>query len=43
MRCNDSAQAVYRGVGARLMDEWTVWRVDGEALATLGPLGPVAR
>ena len=33
---NTSAQAVYRGVGARPMDEWTVWRVDGEELRTLG-------
>lgn len=33
---NESAQAVYRGVGARPMGEWTTWRVDGEELRTLG-------
>ena len=30
----------YTSQGARLMEEWTVCRVDGEALATLGRLHP---
>lgn len=30
----------YRSQGARLMDEWTVCRVDGDALASLGASKP---
>ncbi len=32
---NTPAQGFYRSLGARPEDEWTVWRVDGEALAAL--------
>jgi GNAT superfamily N-acetyltransferase len=32
---NEPALAFYRAIGARAMDEWTVQRVDGEALAKL--------
>lgn len=32
---NEPAIAFYRSLGAKLMDEWTVMRVDGDALATL--------
>jgi GNAT superfamily N-acetyltransferase len=33
---NTPAQGFYRSLGALPQDEWTVWRVDGEALASLG-------
>ncbi|MCU1590428.1 MAG: GCN5-related N-acetyltransferase [Frankiales bacterium] len=33
---NVDAQGFYRSLGARPEDDWTVWRVDGEALAALG-------
>lgn len=33
---NVDAQGFYRSVGAQPEDEWTVWRVDGPALRTLG-------
>jgi GNAT superfamily N-acetyltransferase len=33
---NESAQAFYRSLGAAPMDEWTVWRVTGDALQRLG-------
>ena len=33
---NEPAQGFYRSLGARAEDEWTVWRVDGEALRALG-------
>jgi GNAT superfamily N-acetyltransferase len=33
---NEAAQGFYRSLGARPEDEWTVWRVDGDALHTLG-------
>ena len=29
---NEPAHAFYRSLGARPMDEWTVWRLDGDAL-----------
>lgn len=32
---NEPAIGFYRALGARPMDQWTVWRVDGEALARL--------
>ncbi|MDT7538244.1 MAG: hypothetical protein QOI82_1829 [Actinomycetota bacterium] len=32
---NVDAQGFYRSLGARPEDDWTVWRVDGDALATL--------
>ncbi len=32
---NAPAQAFYRALGARAMDEWTVHRLDGDALAAL--------
>jgi len=32
---NEPALTFYRSIGARPMDEWTVQRVDGEALAAL--------
>jgi GNAT superfamily N-acetyltransferase len=33
---NEPAQGFYRSLGARAEDEWTTWRVDGEALRALG-------
>ncbi|ODU68979.1 MAG: diamine acetyltransferase [Novosphingobium sp. SCN 66-18] len=33
---NEPAIGFYKALGARPMDEWTVMRVDGEALARLG-------
>ena len=33
---NVDAQGFYRSLGARPEDEWTVWRVDGDALKRLG-------
>ena len=33
---NEPAIGFYRGLGARMMDAWTVMRVDGEALTKLG-------
>jgi GNAT superfamily N-acetyltransferase len=35
---NESAQGFYRSLGARPEDEWTVWRVDGDALQALAAL-----
>jgi GNAT superfamily N-acetyltransferase len=32
---NVDAQGFYRSLGARPEDDWTVWRVDGDALTTL--------
>jgi GNAT superfamily N-acetyltransferase len=32
---NVDAQGFYRSLGARPEDDWTVWRVDGDSLATL--------
>ena len=33
---NEPSIGFYKSLGARMMDEWTVMRVDGEALARLG-------
>jgi GNAT superfamily N-acetyltransferase len=33
---NVDAQGFYRSLGARPEDDWTVWRVDGDALTALG-------
>jgi GNAT superfamily N-acetyltransferase len=33
---NESAIGFYRGLGARPMDEWTVYRLDGDGLERLG-------
>jgi len=33
---NEPAIGFYKGLGAKMMDEWTVMRVDGPALAQLG-------
>jgi GNAT superfamily N-acetyltransferase len=33
---NEPAQGFYRKLGARPQDDWTVWRLTGEALAELG-------
>ncbi|MBK8867204.1 MAG: GNAT family N-acetyltransferase [Dermatophilaceae bacterium] len=33
---NTPAHGFYRSLGAVPLDEWTVWRMDGDALATLG-------
>ena len=33
---NVDAQGFYRSLGARAEDEWTTWRVDGDALKVLG-------
>ncbi len=40
---NDDAQRFYRRLGAEPMDEWTVWRLSGQALADAGKdAGPAA-
>jgi len=36
---NKPAQGFYRSLGARAEDDWTVWRVDGDALQSLGGVG----
>ena len=36
---NEPAIGFYRALGARAMDEWTVQRIDGEALAALARCG----
>ena len=36
---NESAIGFYRGLGARPMDEWTVYRLDGEGWPGWGPAG----
>ena len=36
---NEPALAFYRSIGARPMDEWTVHRIDGDALGSLAELG----
>ena len=36
---NTPAQGFYRSLGARAEDDWTVWRVDGDALQSLGGVG----
>ena len=36
---NEPAIGFYRKLGARFMDEWTVMRVDGEALTRMGKIG----
>jgi GNAT superfamily N-acetyltransferase len=33
---NSPAHGFYRSIGARPEDEWTVWRLDGDGLSTLG-------
>ena len=38
---NEMALRVYRSVGARPMDEWTVQRLDGEALRSAGRGGGI--
>jgi GNAT superfamily N-acetyltransferase len=35
---NEPALAFYRSLGARPMDEWTLYRVDGDALGSLAAL-----
>ena len=35
---NESAIRFYKSIGARPMDDWTVYRVDGDALARLADL-----
>jgi GNAT superfamily N-acetyltransferase len=37
---NDPAHSFYRRAGATPQDEWTVWRLDGDALATFAIGGP---
>jgi len=36
---NETAHRFYRRLGADSMDEWTVWRLTGDALAALGAPG----
>ena len=38
---NEKAIALYRKLGARPMDEWTVQRVTGEALEKLASVKPI--
>lgn len=35
---NEPAKAFYAGLGARMMDEWTVHRLDGDALVALAKM-----
>ena len=37
---NVDAQGFYRSLGANAEDEWTTWRVDGDALAALAGRAP---
>ena len=37
---NTPAQAFYRSLGAKPEDDWTVWRVDGDALTSLAGQPP---
>lgn len=37
---NETALRVYRGIGAKPMDEWTVHRLTGEELAALAATAP---
>lgn len=37
---NEPAIGFYRSLGARPMDQWTVWRLDGEALAAVAASAP---
>ncbi len=37
---NSPALGFYRSLGAEPMDEWTVWRLTGDALARLGTSSP---
>jgi GNAT superfamily N-acetyltransferase len=37
---NEPAMTFYRSLGARPMDEWTTWRLDGPALDALGTAPP---
>jgi GNAT superfamily N-acetyltransferase len=39
---NDLALGVYRAIGARPMDDWTVQRLTGEALTSLAATAPAA-
>jgi GNAT superfamily N-acetyltransferase len=39
---NEPAIGFYRALGAKAMDEWTVMRVDGDALARLGATSSTA-
>ena len=36
---NELAKTQYRKIGARELDEWRIWRMDGEALKALGEKG----
>jgi GNAT superfamily N-acetyltransferase len=36
---NEPAIGFYKALGAKMMDEWTVMRVEGEALMALGASG----
>jgi hypothetical protein len=38
---NDPAIGFYRSLGARPMDEWTVYRIDDEPLKRLAEIAPV--
>jgi GNAT superfamily N-acetyltransferase len=38
---NEPAIGFYRSLGARPMDQWTVWRLDGDALAGVARAGGV--
>ena len=40
LRWNEPAIGFYRKLGARPMDEWTVYRLDGEALTRARPAPP---
>lgn len=40
---NENAQGFYRQRGAQPMEEWTVWRLTGDALSRLGTTEPSPR
>ena len=40
---NEPAIGFYRSLGAQPMQEWSAWRLDGEALQQLGQLRPQTR
>jgi ribosomal protein S18 acetylase RimI-like enzyme len=40
---NENAQRFYRGLGATILTEWQLCRLDGDALAALGRPGEAAQ
>ena len=40
---NEPAQGFYRNLGASPQDDWTVWRLTGESLVSLGAIADCGR